>query len=73
MNETILSASGENRQYESIMRMLRQVLDRQDEIKDSISGLSARQKAIVGDIKLDSLSLEVILEVSDSTLYRSGS
>ena len=68
MNETILSASGENRQYESIMRMLRQVLDRQDEIKDSISGLSARQKAIVGDIKLD--SLEVILEVSDSTLYR---
>ena len=70
MNETILSASGENRQYESIMRMLRQVLDRQDEIKDSISGLSARQKAIVGDIKLDSLSLEDILEVSDSTLYR---
>ncbi len=70
MTETYNINSDGSRQYESIMRMLRQVIESQTEIKGIISDLKVMRDALVGNIHLDSMTLELVLDVSDSTLYR---
>lgn len=70
MNEAVNIKSDYSRQYESVVRLLRQVLAQQAELKDSIGDLKVMRDALVRDINLDTLTLEIILEVSDSTLYR---
>jgi len=62
--------SGGTQHYESIIRMLRQVLERQAETNKMVSDLKVMRDALVGNIQMDSLTLQIILEVSDSTLYR---
>lgn len=70
MNETTFLSSEGSRQYESITQMLRQVMADQSEIKDQLRNLTSMRDALAGSIKMDSLTLEIVLNVSDSTLYR---
>ena len=52
-------------------KIILQVLaEQQEEIKESIDEIKNMRHVIFGEIKLDSLTLEILLEVSDSTLYR---
>lgn len=50
--------------------MLRQVMADQSEIKDQLRNLTSMRDALAGSIQMDSLTLEIVLNVSDSTLYR---
>lgn len=71
MNEVTNTYQSEgSRQYESLTRMLRQVMADQSEIKDQLRNLTTMRDAITGSIQMDSLTLEIVLDVSDSTLYR---
>lgn len=63
MTETYNINSDGSRQYESIMRMLRQVIESQTEIKGIISDLKVMRDALVGNIHLDSMTLELVLDV----------
>lgn len=62
--------NGGTQQYESIIRLLRQVLEQQTETNKMVGDLKVMRDALVGNIQMDSLTLQIILEVSDSTLYR---
>lgn len=72
-NEKVMEYSYDNvgtQKYESIIRMLRQLLERQTETNKLVSDLKVMRDALVGNIQMDSLTLQIILDVSDSTLYR---
>ena len=71
MNEATSYLSEGSRQYESLTQMLRQVMADQSEIKTQIQNLTSMRDALAGSIQMDSLTLEIVLNVSDSTLYRS--
>ncbi len=68
--EVITKKKELSHQIECVTRMLRQVLEQQTEMNESIKDLRVLRDALVRDIKLDNITLEAILEVSDSTLYR---
>lgn len=70
MNEATSYLSEGSRQYESLTQMLRQVMADQSEIKTQIQNLTSMRDALAGSIQMDSLTLEIVLNVSDSTLYR---
>lgn len=70
MNEATFSPLDGSRQFESLTRMLRQVMADQSEIKDQLRNLTSMRDALAGSIQMDSLTLEIVLDVSDSTLYR---
>lgn len=55
---------------DGIQATLIKVLEQQAEIKESIDEIKNMRHVIFGEIKLDTLTLEILLEVSDSTLYR---
>lgn len=70
MNEATSFPSEGSRQYESLTQMLRQVMADQSEIKSQLRNLTSMRDALSGAIQMDSLTLEIVLNVSDSTLYR---
>lgn len=59
-----------SRQYESLMRLMREVVDGQTAIKQQLDELTSARNALVGSIQMDSMTLQIVLDVSDSTLYR---
>lgn len=70
MNEELNLRTDFTRQYESLTRMIRQVQESQEELKESVAELKIMRDKLVRNITLDNLTLEIILEVSYSTLYR---
>ena len=70
MYENSYSTLDGSRQFENISRMMRQIMADQSEIKDQLRNLTSMRDALVGSIQMDSMTLEIVLDVSDSTLYR---
>ncbi len=67
---TPLSTTFSERQGEHIVKLLRELMQQMLELHNIVKDLKVMRDALVENIQLDSFSLEQILEVSDSTLYR---
>lgn len=70
MNDVIMPTQDGNRQYECLMRMMRDVMDGQAAIKQQLDELTSTRDALVGSIQMDTMTLQIVLDVSDSTMYR---
>ncbi len=55
---------------DNISRTLIDVQQQLSMLNDNVGNLTVLRNALVNDIQLDNLTMEVVLEVSDSTLYR---
>ncbi len=55
---------------DNISRTLKNVQEQLAELNSNVGNLTVMRNALVNDIRLDNLTMEVVLEVSDSTLYR---
>ncbi len=57
-------------QSDNIVHVLHQMQQQLTQLNKSVDNLTLMRDTLVDEIQLDSLTLEVVLEVSDSTLYR---
>ncbi len=70
MNEKENIFMNSTEQNPNIVHVLHQMQEQLTKLNQSVDNLTLMRDTLVDEIQLDSLTLEVVLEVSDSTLYR---